>query len=46
MFEGDDPRLWITKCKRYFVIYEVDENKKVELESLILVGKAEIWYQN
>lgn len=35
--EGEHPHAWLTKCKRYFRIYDVEEGEKVELASLFLL---------
>ncbi|KAL4289992.1 hypothetical protein GQ457_14G023380 [Hibiscus cannabinus] len=43
-FDGTNPRGWIRKCQKYFAIFEVPENQKLELATMYLVGKAETWF--
>ncbi|KAL4303860.1 hypothetical protein GQ457_10G003110 [Hibiscus cannabinus] len=42
LFEGTNPRSWIRKCEKYFSIFLVPENQKLDLASMYLTGKAEI----
>ncbi|KAL4348724.1 hypothetical protein GQ457_17G014770 [Hibiscus cannabinus] len=43
-FDGNNPRSWIRKCQKYFSIFEVPENQKLEMATMYLVGKAETWF--
>lgn len=45
MFSGDNPREWIRKCQKYFMIYQISEPQKMPLIEMYLEGRAEIWYQ-
>ncbi|XP_065854839.1 uncharacterized protein [Euphorbia lathyris] len=45
-FDGTDVDLWISKCHKYFQLFKVAQEKKVELAGLYLQGKAERWYKN
>ena len=42
-FEGTNPRTWIRKCQKYFQLYSVQEEQKVDLATLYLGEKADIW---
>ncbi|CAO2822504.1 unnamed protein product [Amaranthus hypochondriacus] len=42
-FDGTNPRMWINKCNRYFNLCKIADDAKVELASLYMVDKAEIW---
>lgn len=35
---------WVKKCQRYFSMFSVAEDQKVDIASMYLVGKAETWY--
>ncbi|KAH0658679.1 hypothetical protein KY285_027217 [Solanum tuberosum] len=45
-FEGQDPKVWIQKCERYFHLHRVQDNMKVEGTALYLNGNAETWYNS
>ncbi|KAL2930706.1 Transcription factor bHLH25 [Bienertia sinuspersici] len=42
-FDGSNPRIWIKKCNRYFLLCKIPEDRKVDLASLHMIGKAESW---
>lgn len=42
-FDGNNPRVWIKKCCKYFSMYKIPEEQKVDLASLNMVDKAEVW---
>ncbi|CAO2832351.1 unnamed protein product [Amaranthus hypochondriacus] len=42
-FDGTNPRMWIKKCNRYFNLCKIADDAKVELASLYMVDKVEIW---
>ncbi|KAL4385166.1 hypothetical protein GQ457_15G026180 [Hibiscus cannabinus] len=44
LFEGDNPRGWVKKCEKYFAIFGVPEEQKLEVASMYLVGRAETWF--
>ena len=44
MFDGTNPRGWIKKCTRYFTLCKIPDDQKVDLASLHLYGKAEVWF--
>ncbi|KAL4309574.1 hypothetical protein GQ457_01G052960 [Hibiscus cannabinus] len=44
MFDGTNPRSWVRKCQRYFNIFAVPETQKLELATMYLTDKAEIWF--
>lgn len=46
MFDGTDVEGWVSKCWKFFQIFEVVEEKKVDLVGLYLQGRAEKWYKN
>lgn len=43
-FNGDNPRNWLRKCHRFFMVNPMAEHEKVILASMHLEGKAEYWY--
>jgi len=43
-FGGANPRIWIKKCARYFSLCKIPDSQKVDLASIHLTGKAEIWF--
>ncbi|VFQ92985.1 unnamed protein product [Cuscuta campestris] len=45
-FEGGNPREWIKKCRQYFSLCKVPEEQQVNLASIHLKGRAEIWFSN
>jgi len=44
MFDGTNPRDWIKKCTRYFTLCKIPDDQKVDLVSLHLYSKAEVWF--
>uniref|UniRef100_A0A803N9Q4 Uncharacterized protein n=1 Tax=Chenopodium quinoa TaxID=63459 RepID=A0A803N9Q4_CHEQI len=42
-FDGSNPRIWIKKCCKYFVLCKIPDDKKVDLASLNMIDKAENW---
>ncbi|TXG71290.1 hypothetical protein EZV62_006225 [Acer yangbiense] len=44
-FDGTDPKAWIRKCERFFLIYPVEPEKKVIVASIHFEKKAETWFQ-
>ena len=45
-FEGDDVQGWIHKCKQFFEVDSVMENRKVKISFIHLCGRALIWHQS
>lgn len=45
MFTGDNPREWIRKCQKYFLVYQVPEAHYMNVVEMHLEGRAEVWYQ-
>ncbi|XP_017221614.1 uncharacterized protein LOC108198371 [Daucus carota subsp. sativus] len=45
-FMGEDPRSWIRKCNKYFVMNQVGESSKLDIVEMHLDGKADVWYQS
>ncbi|CAH9093858.1 unnamed protein product [Cuscuta epithymum] len=43
-FEGQNAKLWIQKCERYFTLFNIPDNQKVNLASLYLEGRAASWF--
>ncbi|KAE8675396.1 C2H2 and C2HC zinc fingers superfamily protein, putative isoform 1 [Hibiscus syriacus] len=43
-FEGVNPRGWVQKCLKYFSICGVPVEQRVELATMYLTGKAEVWF--
>ncbi|KAL4281913.1 hypothetical protein GQ457_03G031000 [Hibiscus cannabinus] len=44
VFDGENPRGWIRKCLKYFAIFDVPEDQKLEIAGMYLTGKAETWF--
>lgn len=45
-FEGKDPRGWVNKCEKFFLLNPyMDSKTKVIYATLHLEGEADIWYQ-
>ena len=44
IFGGTNPRIWVKKCTRYFSLCKILDSQKVDLASIHLTGKAEIWF--
>lgn len=45
MFQGERPREWLRKCLKYFTVYQIPENQRMEVVEMYLEGRADIWYQ-
>ncbi|XP_074298103.1 uncharacterized protein LOC141628919 [Silene latifolia] len=45
-FDGNNARLWVKKCNRYFELCKIPNNQKADLASLYVIGKAESWVQS
>ncbi|KAL4278859.1 hypothetical protein GQ457_03G027370 [Hibiscus cannabinus] len=43
-FDGDNPRGWIRKCEKFFSIFAIPEQNKLEIAAMYLVGRAETWF--
>jgi len=44
-FRGDNPRGWLRRCKKFFRLNLTPFQQWVELASLYLEGKTEIWFE-
>lgn len=44
-FDGSNPRSWVRKCLRYFQVYDVSLDWRVEVATLFKGEKADVWYQ-
>lgn len=46
VFDGDNPRGWIRKCRKYLKMHnELPGQQWVEVASMYLEGKSEIWFE-
>ena len=45
-FGGNNPREWIKKCQRFFLLNPIPYDQRVLFASLHLEGLAETWFQN
>ncbi|XP_074278160.1 uncharacterized protein LOC141601756 [Silene latifolia] len=43
-FHGENSRLWIQKCEKYFNLCKVPDDQKVDLAAIHMIGKAESWF--
>ncbi|CAN1751344.1 Transposon Ty3-I Gag-Pol polyprotein [Linum perenne] len=44
-FSGTDPTSWVRKCAKLFTIHQIPDEQRVEVASLLLEDKADIWFQ-
>ncbi|GKF89728.1 hypothetical protein Tco_0263691 [Tanacetum coccineum] len=44
-FHGEDVKRWVYRCKQFFKIDEIEEERKVELASMHLYDQALVWHQ-
>lgn len=44
-FDGNTPKVWLTKCHNYFSIYSIPEQLWVEAASMHLEGNAAKWWE-
>lgn len=42
-FDGNNPKVWLTKCRNYFNIYTIPEHLWVQAASMHLEGNAAKW---
>ncbi|XP_017227846.1 uncharacterized protein LOC108203433 [Daucus carota subsp. sativus] len=45
-FNGTNARNWVKKCVKYFLLCKIPEEQKVDLASLHMLEKAEVWVSN
>ncbi|KAL4291221.1 hypothetical protein GQ457_14G001230 [Hibiscus cannabinus] len=45
-FDGTNARGWVRKCDKYFSLFNVPDNQKMEIATMYLVGRAEIWFDS
>ena len=45
-FQGEDPRAWLRKCNKFFVVNQVSDSHKLYYVEMLLDGKADIWFQS
>ncbi|KAL2526131.1 Uncharacterized protein Adt_11185 [Abeliophyllum distichum] len=43
-FNGEGPREWVRKVRKYFQLHQVAEGMKVDIAEMYLKGKADIWF--
>ncbi|CAL1388435.1 unnamed protein product [Linum trigynum] len=44
-FSGSDPHVWVTKSAKFFHLYSIPKDQKVELVSYYLEGRAHTWFE-
>ncbi|XP_038999500.1 uncharacterized protein LOC120125070 [Hibiscus syriacus] len=44
IFEGLNPRGWLQKCLKYFSLCNIAYEQRVEVATMYLAGKAEVWF--
>jgi hypothetical protein len=44
-FQGENPRSWIRICRKYFKLYLIPVNQWVEITSMYLEGRVEVWFE-
>ena len=45
-FDGTGPKNWVKKCAKYFSLCKIPEDQRVDLASLYMFDKAEVWISN
>lgn len=45
MFQGERRGEWLRKCLKYFSVYQILENRRMEVVEMYLEIRANIWYQ-
>lgn len=45
-FDGSGVRTWIKKAVKYFTLCKIVDDQKVDLASLYMIDKAEVWVSN
>ncbi|XP_074303808.1 uncharacterized protein LOC141638304 [Silene latifolia] len=45
-FDGNNPRIWMKKCEKYFNLCKIPENQRVDLASMYMIGRAESWFNS
>nr|XP_027099356.1 uncharacterized protein LOC113718666 [Coffea arabica] len=45
LFSGENPREWIRKCNKYFLLNKVPDEHKLLLVEMFLEGRADNWFQ-
>ena len=45
VFEGDDPKLWITRCENYFKMHDIDISYWYKIASMHFSAAAGRWLQ-
>lgn len=45
-FEGNEPKVLLRKCEKYFNLYRTVDNQKVKGAALYLNGLDETWYNS
>ncbi|XP_039004688.1 uncharacterized protein LOC120131883 [Hibiscus syriacus] len=43
-FDGTNPRGWVQKCHKFFHLFGIPEEQRVELAAMYLEGKVESWF--
>jgi hypothetical protein len=45
-FDGENPKLWMTRCEDYFLMYSVDPRMWIKVASMQFIGPAARWLQS
>ena len=45
LFAGENPRIWLRKCQKYFITYQIPPEQQMEVVEMFLDNKADVWYQ-
>ena len=43
-FSRDNPREWLRKCNKYFLVFQVPKLLKADSIEVFLEGRAKVWY--
>ncbi|XP_074300143.1 uncharacterized protein LOC141631357 [Silene latifolia] len=45
-FDGNNPRIWMKKCLKYFKLCKIPDEQRVDLASMYMLGRAESWFNS
>ncbi|XP_074304368.1 uncharacterized protein LOC141639077 [Silene latifolia] len=45
-FDGNNSRVWMKKCLKYFNLCKIPDDQRVDLASMYMIGRAESWFNS
>jgi len=46
VFDGEDPKLWLSRCDDYFDMYSVERSQWIHVATMRMTGAASRWLQS